>query len=119
MLAIRDVVAETYDFYEAKYAVQGDSVTLKRFRAAYLCAKGILEGSSHGGSVAHGHSVARVADRAEVTSVLARHAVRSASVALATQAKAKIQEYEQEMPVEAAVDWFVRNRQCIWREGDL
>lgn len=119
LLAIRDVVAEAYDFYEAKYLAQGDPVTQKRFRAAYLCAREVINGSSSGCSQDRSDVAARVADRAEVTLILARRAVRSASVVAATQGNEKIKKYEQEMPVEKAVDWFVRNRQCIWRENDL
>ena len=118
LLAIRDVAPEAYDFYEAKYSVQGNPVIQKHFRAAYQCANSVINGSSSGRSQALSYMVARVAARAEVTSVLAKHAVRSASLAQTTQAMVKIQKYEQEMPVEEAVDWFVQNRRCIWREND-
>ena len=78
----------------------------------------IMSSSSPGESREIRRIVGRVAGRAEVTSVMARHAVRSASLALATQAEVRILKYEEEMPLEAAVEWFVRNRQCIWRIGD-
>lgn len=118
LLSIRDVAADAYDSYEAGYSAQGDQVAQRLLRAAYQSARSILSDSVPGTSRGLSSAVERVSGRVGVTSVLARHAIRSASAALATQAKAKIQRYEQEMPVEAAVDWFVRNRQCIWRLGD-
>lgn len=113
LLAIRDIAAGPYDSYEARYSVQGDVVTQRLLHATYQSARNILRDPSRDKSRELRSIVARVAGRAGVTSVLAKQAVRSASASLATQAKAKIQQYEQEMPVEAAVAWFVRNRQCL------
>lgn len=118
LLAIRDVVVDAYDSYEASYSAQGDVVTQRLLRATYQSARSILSDLLPGKTRELSSVVERVAGRAGVTLALAKHAVRSASAALATQDSAKIQQYEQEMPVEAAVDWFARNRQCIWRAGD-
>ena len=117
LLAIRDIAEDAYDSYEMRYSAQGDQVTQRLLRATYQSARSIIN-ESGSKSRELNRIVARAVGRAEVTSTMARRTVRSASLALATQAKPNIQKYEQEMPIKEAVEWFVRNRRCIWREND-
>jgi TniQ len=119
LLAIRDVAVHAYDFYEDRYSIQGSSLTKSLFRAAYLSAMSFVSELPLDTTGDLRRIFAKVAARAEVPALMAKRATQSALVALATQSKEKIEAYEREMPVDEALEWFVQNRQCVWREGDL
>jgi hypothetical protein len=55
-----------------------------------------------------------VMSKAKVSYRTARRAVQSASLVSDTLADGVIKAYEDEMPITAAVEWFVRNRRCSW-----
>lgn len=61
-----------------------------------------------------GRIVRGVTDRVGVAPVIAKHAVRSAAVVREIWADEPVEQYEREMPIDAAVEWFVKNRKCSW-----
>lgn len=114
LLAIRDVAEEAYDFYEDAYSVQGDEPTQRKFRSAYLNAMSAISAEKLCTPNNFDRIVGNVVDRTGVVLAVAKHAVRSAIVVREVWADALIERYEREMPVEAAVEWFVQNRRCSW-----
>lgn len=114
LLAIRDVAEEAYDFYEDAYSVQGGPLTQRKFRSAYLSAMSVMSARKVRAPDKLDRIVGNVADHAGVTRAVAKHAVRSAAVVREVWADDLVERYEREMPVEAAVEWFVQNRKCSW-----
>lgn len=117
LLALRDVADEAYDFYVAAHSVHGDVGTQKALRAAYLSAASLLTAKPQAEPLDTEIVAAKVATRAEVGLVIARHAVKSAALAWATQAEEVISCYERDMPLDKALDWFVEHRKCSWNGG--
>jgi len=114
LLAVRDVVEEACDFYEDAYSVQGDKTTQRRFRSAYLNAMNAMSAKKLHAPDTLEHIVRNVADHAGVALAIAKHAVRSTAVVQEVWGDNQLQRYKLEMPIEAAVEWFVKNRSCSW-----
>lgn len=114
LLAIRDVTEEAYDYYQDAHAIQGDAQTQKTFLAAYLSAMSVTSASAGGASGGLARVAERVAVRTGVPLAVATHAARSAAVVLSVWSGETVKRYELEMPIEAAVAWFVKNRRCPW-----
>lgn len=114
LLAIRDVAEGAYDFYEDAYSVQGDRPTQRKFRSAYLNAMSVMSAKELRAPGDLDRIAENVADRAGVTLAIAKHAVHSAAVVREVWAEEVVERYEREMPIEAAVVWFVQNRKCSW-----
>lgn len=113
LLAVRDVAPEAYDLYMAKQSAQGAPAIQKKLRIAYTASIEVLSESASE-ALPELASEARVMSKAKVSYRTAMRAVQSASLVSDTLADGVIKAYEDEMPITAAVEWFVRNRRCSW-----
>jgi hypothetical protein len=109
--ALRDVAAEMVDTYDERYLDQGTMSRRSLLRSAFLCARRVVDRSG-GSPLAANFEVLtkKVARQADVCLEDAAMLLRGVEMIRETQIAERIEKYGSELPLRAALDWFLERR---------
>jgi hypothetical protein len=111
LLALRDVAAEIVDAYDERYLDQGTVFRRSLLRGAFLCALRVLDRSSGSPIAANFEMLTkRVVRQVDVCLEDAAMLLRGAELMRKTQIAERIEKYRSEIPLRAALDWFLERR---------
>jgi hypothetical protein len=108
--ALKDVAAEIFNSYEERYLNQGSLARRAQLRSSFRCAWRVLGHPVRSGLPDFNKQAKSVARLTEVSLEDAVMVLKTAKMMQETQTAERINAYREELPIRAALDWFLERR---------